>query len=319
MISKQNQHLTIIFFTLLLTIVLGFWINQINKQTTLPSTSALPTSTLAAPDPNHPYKAIYKKNPNNPTLTDIYLQRTDTRAELFYLTLSNIYTDHYHSREYHQGNLYLIKRIGYDGYPDETWTDELWRYDSSRNGTKLYSVKGLDFRVRSDEQLIAIITNENLELLDYEGQRIITFDSVSLIADPEITTAFGFEAWGTNSIWLSNNFGPNLLGMAKLDTTTYEIKKYNLLGLPAGPEYALDINSEKIAFSNYPALFDTDSAQEYASSGAQVNLIIYDLNTKSQQKIATSITKEFQPKWLAAKTLEYTDPDSDSRVTIVVK
>jgi hypothetical protein len=321
MISKQNQHLAIISLTLLLTIALGFWTNQINKQTISPSSSALPTNTLAMPDPNHHYQIIYRENPNNPTLTDIYLKRTDTGAELFFITLANIGGSiRTNTSEYHQGNLYVSKIIGYNArYPDQPWTEELWRYDSSRNGTKLYyTEKGFSYRVRPDEQLIAIITNENLKLLNHEGKTITTIDSTNLRANPELRLWFNFRKWGINSIWLDNAFNADILGLVKLDTTTYKIKQYSLLGLPTGPEFDLDIYSEKIAFSNYPALFDIDSRQEYLSSGAQVNLVVYDLNTKVMQKIATSITKEFKPKWVAPNTLEYTSPTDDSRITVVV-
>ena len=72
---------------------------------------------------------------------------------------------------------------------------------------------------------------------------------------------FGFLAWGPNVIWLDNTFGPSLTGLVKINTTNYAVIKYDLSGLPAGPEFAINVYKEKIAFSNYPAMFDVDSAQ----------------------------------------------------------
>jgi hypothetical protein len=75
------------------------------------------------------------------------------------------------------------------------------------------------------------------------------------------------------------------------------------------------VYKEKIAFSDYPAMYDVDSAQEYERSGAKVNLVVYDLKTKAQEQIATSITKKFEPKWIDENTLEYNNPNGTGRLT----
>lgn len=230
-----------------------------------------------------------------------------------------MYSRHHHSSEYHNGNLYIIRRIGYDGYPDETWSDELWRYDLQKNGTKLYSTKGIDFRVNINENLVAIITNEAFTLLDNRGKTLKQFQSAEIVVDPEAIPMFVSLAWEQNSIWIGNAFGPSLAGLAKVDTKTYTVTKYDLADLPAGPEFTINVHSEKLAFSNYPALFDVDSAEDYEKSGAKVNLQVYDLTTDKLQLIATSITKKFEPEWIDKNTLEYNDPNSEGRVQKIIE
>ncbi len=262
------------------------------------------------------YEVLLKENPQDGNKTDVYLKNIDSGDEELFMILADVVTqeEHYHSNEYHNGNIYLIKRIGYDDYPDETWSDELWRYNTQKEGTRLYSTKGIDFRVNKDESLVAIITNEELKLLDNSGKLLKSFQSVEIIANPQDSPMFGFLEWGTNAIWLDNTFGPNLTGLAKIDIKTYLVTKYDLVDLPAGPEFAVNVYSEKLAFSNYPALFDVDGAKMYEEGGAKVNLKVYDLKTKEQQLVATSITKRFVPKWIDKNTLGYNDPNSDGRI-----
>ena len=162
---------------------------------------------------------------------------------------------------------------------------------------------------------IAIITNEEFNLLNNNGSKIKTFQSNEVISDLQGSPMFGFFAWGLNAIWLDNTLGSSLTGIVKINTSNYDVTKYDLSGLPAGPEFIINVYKEKIAFSNFPAMFDVDSAQEYERSGMKVNLIVYDLSSKSQQIIATSVTKKFEPKWLDESTLEYNNPDGTGRIT----
>lgn len=265
------------------------------------------------------YEVLLKENPQDSDKTDVYLKNLDSNAEAFFMTITDVYSQHYHSSEHHNGNLYIIRRAGYDGYPDETWSDELWRYDSQKNGIKLYSTKGIDFRVNEDESLIAITTNKTFILLDNSGKTLKQFQSSEVIANPEASPMFSFLEWGQNSIWLDNTFGPSLTGLVKIDTKTYSVNKYDLTDLPAGPEFTINVYAEILAFSNYPALFDVDSAEDFKNSGEKVNLQIYDLTTNRLQLMATSIAKRFEPKWIDKNTLEYNDPNSESRVQKIIE
>lgn len=327
--KMPNRNLKIIIVVLIVLLVAGvcvagFYIYKSktvskNGQTTpMGNSITTPEPTASKPaEQSINYGVVVKENPNDKTKTDVYLKDPKTAQETFYVTLSDIYRGHYHNAEYHNGNLYIIHRTGGDsGYQtNPNWTDELWRYNQQKQGQKLYSVRGLDFRVSDDEKMIAIVTNEEFNLLNNSGIKIKTFQSSEVVANPQNSPMFGFLAWGTNSIWIDNTIGPSLTGLAKIDTQTYSITKYDLSGLPAGPEFTINVYKEKIAFSNYPAMFDVDSAQEYERSGAKVNLVVYDLKTKAQQQIATSITKKFEPKWIDENTLEYNNPNGTGRLT----
>src|SRR3989344_8725381 len=327
--KMPNRNLKIIIGVLIVLIVAsvgvaGFYIyknktvSKIEQVTPAENLTTTPEPTTSNPaEQSVNYSVVVKENSSDKTKTDIFLKDPKTGQETFYITLSDINRNHYHNAEYHNGNLYIIHRTGGDsGYQtNPNWTDELWRYNQQKQGQKLYSVRGLDFRVSDDEKMIAIVTNEEFNLLNNSGGKIKTFQSSEVVANPQNSPMFGFLAWGTNSIWLDNTFGPSLAGLVKIDTQTYSITKYDLSGLPAGPEFVINVYKEKIAFSNYPAMFDVDSAQEYERSGAKVNLIVYDLKTKTQQQIATSITRKFEPKWIDENPPEYNNPNGTGRLT----
>ncbi|HBO60109.1 TPA: hypothetical protein DD449_00275 [Candidatus Berkelbacteria bacterium] len=301
--KSSNRNLKISIGVLVVLLVAGFYIYK-NK-------------TAVENEQTINYSVVVKESPNDKTKTDVYLKDSKNNQETLYITLSDIYRNHYHNAEYHNGNLYIIHRTGGDlGYQtNPNWTDELWRYNQQEQGQKLYSVRGLDFRVSDDEKMIAIITNEEFNLLNNNGSKIKTFQSNEVISDLQGSPMFGFFAWGLNAIWLDNTLGSSLTGIVKINTSNYDVTKYDLSGLPAGPEFIINVYKEKIAFSNFPAMFDVDSAQEYERSGMKVNLIVYDLSSKSQQIIATSVTKKFEPKWLDESTLEYNNPDGTGRIT----
>jgi uncharacterized protein YxeA len=328
--QKSNHNLKIIIGILIVLLIANIGIAGLyvykSKTTTenrqITSTEN-PTVTPKSAVSNHNeqnsinYSVVVKENPTEKTKTDIYLKNLKSGQETFFITLSDIYRNHYHNAEYHNGNLYIIHRTGGDtGYQtNPNWTDELWRYNQQKQGQKLYSVKGLDFRVPDDEKMIAIITDKEFNLLNNTGSKIKTFQSNEVIASPQSNPMFGFLAWGSNAIWLDNTFGSSLAGIVKIDTSNYAVTKYDLSALPTGPEFTINVYKEKIVFSNYPAIFDVDSAQEYEQSGSKVNLIVYDLKSKAQQTIATSITKKFDPKWLDENTLEYNNPNGTGRLT----
>lgn len=280
--------------------------------------------TITTAEQSINYSVVAKENPNDKTKTDVYLKDPKTAEETLYITLADIRGSG-HDVEYHNGNVYILRRIGdpsigahfegstYVSNPD--WTDELWRYNQQKQGQKLYSVKGLAFRVSDDEKIISIVASEEFNLLDNSGSKIKTFQKSEIIANSKSGPDFSFLAWGTNSIWLGNNVGPITIGVAKIDTQTYSVTKYDLSGLEVGREFVINVNKEKVAFSNYPAMFGEGDAEDYHQSGEKVNLAVYDLKTKAQQQIATSITKGFDPKWIDENTLEYNNPDGTGKLT----
>jgi hypothetical protein len=99
----------------------------------------------------------------------------------------------------------------------------------------------------------------------------------------------------------------------------YSVKKYDLVGLDAGTEFALDVSTQKLAFTDYPVFMDEYMYKQWKDKESEVTLRVYDLDTEEQEEIATSITKEFEPEWIEDNLLEYNDPDGSGRLQVVVE
>ena len=304
-VARQGGSLTLgILLTIFLLIILG-----VVYKTTTKNQSDQPAQTKQ----NASCDSLSLKLNGEEEVATVLCIKNGQESKL--LDLYDMYMDHYHSYEENNGNLYLIRRIGYDGYPDETWSDELWVYLPNSESKKLYADKGLDFRVFPDGKIIAIFTNDYFKLLDQDGNLIKSYLADEVIANSQRSPIFGFHAWGTDSIWLENTLGPSLSGLVKVDTKTFTVTKYDLEDLPAGPEFTLNTAQESVAFTNFPAMFDVVTAENFKMSGTKINLWVYDLKTEQQTLIATTTAKPFNPSWKDSTTLEYDDPNGDGRLT----
>jgi hypothetical protein len=261
------------------------------------------------------YEVILKDEINDNS-TDIYLKNLDTNEEDFYLSISDMYSSHYHPYEYHNNNLYVIRRIG--DIDTENWIDELWRYDADLEREKIYSSKGLDFRVSEDESIIAIRGPENtLTILDNQGVTQKEF-TIEELAGPENVDAYSDSSFAevrSDFIWIYNTNGMNLESINKIETDDFEFKTFDVAELDIRSEYTLNTQKEALAFSNHPIFFDAESAQEFVDSKEDVTLYLYDLNTKNLTDIATTKGLTFEPEWIDSDTLEYNKPGSMERVT----
>lgn len=261
------------------------------------------------------FEVVIKENSTDKNLSDIYLKNNKGK-ETFFMTLSEIYRHHYHPAEYHDGNLYIIRRTGgeegFEDIPD--WTDELWKYSSDKQGTKLSSSRGLDFRVSDDGRLIAVVGSEsddtqNVVIIDNQGGELVKFAASELEAD-----YIDPLVWGKNSFWLVEKALPVPIAFISIDKKSFEASKFSVNVDDMGIEYALNPDTQKLAYSDYPPLFDVDSAEEFRQSSKKVTLFVYDLSTDEKKIIDTSIVKEFNPKWIDDKTLEYDNPVGDGRL-----
>jgi len=263
------------------------------------------------------YEVVTRVNGKNDRLTDVYIKDVETGNEIFFASILDVYFNHYHHVEYNNGNIYIIKRIGYDGYPDEDWTDELWKYDSNRVSNKLYSTKGLDFRVSPDGKLIALQEGENLLFLETDGTFLKKFPTDVLGSKDISSPDLNLLDWSNDSnlFWgdLSFTVSPELF--FAINTELWSIERYDVRDLNLTiSDLALNYNNGKLAYSDFPALFDNYSYDDFMNSESEVTLKIYDLKTKEEQEIAVSITKKFEPEWIAQDILEYNNPDSDDRI-----
>jgi hypothetical protein len=299
--------------------------NTLAQQPSDAPPAATETLPPVAPTENVPqpmlesFEVVLLPNAQDEQMTDVLLRNAQTGAKTPLFTLDQVYREHYHAAEFNNQYLFIIKRIGDVNSADGNWTDELWRYEQQDSGEKLFSGKGLDFRVSPDGQMIALQYADGLNLkivfLKPPSEVVREFD-LSQLND---TGAYypDLETWNAQSdqFWGALQTGPKIMSYFRIDTNTWEITNFDVSTLPinSSRECALNGNTGKLAFSDYPAIFDAASHQEFVDSQKPVNLFVFDLNSQATQTISTSQAKEFQPVWLNDKTVEFNDPNSNVR------
>jgi hypothetical protein len=302
--------------------LVGPTITNIPTNTSAPTATLTTTATVVSAVPEKGlFQVITLPNTEDGTKTDVFIKNITTGEEKFFITLENINMS-YHNSEYHNGNLYIIIRIGDYNNPDAEWSDELWRYDIQGNGKKLFSKKGLDFRVSPSETNIAINYLDGQEyflvFLNNNGDEIRKFK----VDYPFENTTYSSspEKWSDDSkvYWGALIIGPVPHLFYKISIVDWKMDMYDVSQLNIGNEYDLNANTARLVYSDYPVMFDTTSAQDYANSGQKVTLFLYDLNSHVKQIVATSITKAFKPNWLDDKTIEFDDPKGDERVKYIL-
>ena len=278
---------------------------------------AMPGAFQAAGSQTTGIKVFIKVSTAKKSAWDIFIKDYRTGKATKFVTVSDV-RHSYHPAEYHNGHLYVIRRPGGDEVyqKNPNWTDELWRYNRKGAGTKLWSSKGLDFRVRDDEGMIAILSGskqgpENaLYLVDRDGKPIKTFQLQQVVS-----TDMRFEKWDGRFLWLADQEMADISGFVRIDSGSMAVNRYDLSQLDLSDEdYALNTTSLRLAYSDYPVMFETDTAEDFEKARTPVKLYVYDLTTKHRVFIAKAIAKPFNPKWVSPSTLEYDNPRGKGRI-----
>lgn len=255
--------------------------------------------------------------------TEVCLKDPATGKKTRFLTISGIYTSHYHPAEYRNGYLYVIKRQGQTSAysPDTSYIDELWRYSADGEGHRLLSLQGLDFRASNDGSRIAITgypdkTNGiKLYIIRSSGVVIESYSKGALNA---IGLTFG--GWVGGDLWIRDQEAVDIYGLIRIDTNTLKAQRYDLKDLDlADSDLSFNLQSLKLAYSDYPVLFDTDSEADFVKDKTPVKLYVYDLKTHDCKQIAHTTAKPFNPKWLNESTLQYDSSKGGRRVKVTVK
>ena len=172
------------------------------------------------------YHVRLKPNASN-NLTDVYLFNDPAGSEVFFKTIPNVYRDHYHVAEFSNGNLYIIERTGdANDMKSQNWTDELWKFGSKDNGTKLYSAKGIDFRVSLETGEIAIfsqsdtkkVLDTSIVIMDLSGKVLKMFAGSSL-SGMDNSKALTPLFWQNDIFWFTASQGSQIT-----DTYTFDSK-----------------------------------------------------------------------------------------------
>ncbi len=235
---------------------------------------------------------------------------------LLSLIIPDVYRSHYHCCEYHDGCLYVIRRLGYEGYPDEDWSDQLWRYSGDGSGIELYSSKGIDFRVSDDNRHIAVVTNESVQILGSDahilgavktGQFSEVLTETYIFAEPLSWTTDG------ESFWLALIQVPGPVALIRIDLPVMDPLIYDISHLQILDEYSLQPDSRLLAFSDYPAMHCSDELLDYESRGDNCHLFVYDLDAAWIDTVASYPAWKFDPGWISPDTLEYNDYNTGNR------
>ena len=308
------------------------------------STEAVPTETAqetpmnnaqtedqtvenSAPEaPKVEYEIIFQESAQGSNLTDIIVTNLATGENTIFSGINDIYRNHYHFAELHNGNLYIIKRVGYDGGDDDSWSDELWKYDKNGESTLIISSKGLDFRVSPDETRIALTSGdisvgEKLQIIDAQGTILKEF-AINDFYSGDFSPIIGLIKWtgDGSAVWIKiGGPGPQPMVLSKIQMDAWLVYNYDMSNVDIGAEFDLNPNTGKLVYSDHPVFFDANSADEFKAGENPVTLYGYDLVSQATQEIAVSKAKMFAPAWLNDTVIEYNNPLGEGRATYIVE
>jgi hypothetical protein len=273
------------------------------------------------------FEVILQPDAQDDMRTDVFIRNVATGEQSFFLNLEDVYRQQYHPAEYQNGHLYIILRKGDPFAQDAVWSDELWQYDSQGNGIQLYSAKGLDFRVAPAESIIAIQydisgenPNEGISLVFVNTHGDVVHELQVEAPDQLVAYASSPNSWSDDGLtyWGSLDAGPTPHYFYVVNTASWQFSTYPVSQLHLGHDYALNPNTGRLVYSDYPVFFIVEALQEFQDSGKAVTLGLFDLNSQNVQIIATSAAKAFQPEWLDERTVEYNDPGSAERIVYIL-
>lgn len=182
-------------------------------------------------------------------MTDVYLWQSKSGSEEKILTISDAFRDHYHPAESWGEYTFIIKRPGgvEAALTNPNWTDELWLYARSGEGKKLYSTKGLDFRVSPQAGKIIVFSQEdrNIVIMNLEGdvQKILVQAELQGLKKEDVLHPM---IWDGNEFWFVSVQGALVSTVFELDTTTFAVVSHDVSDLQASLRDFVIIPSSKM-------------------------------------------------------------------------
>lgn len=334
-IIMSKLFLAVIALTALVVLAVAIWVFRLQTnlylQIATPNTIS-PTPQEAVETREEP-NILLKTNSTDKSKTDVYLKDKKTGRENLFITLTDVYKRHHHNAEYHQGNLYIIRRIGEDDSYQlkSNWMDELWRYNSEKQGTRLYSARGLDFRVSNSGRFAAITASDQLIVLDLQaGKPILDYSETQLknFADQEISkklTDTNISLWQWEKtrdlLWGTFNWTAYTGAFWKLDTASLKVE---ILAIPSEASMPTDLNTEKEVFiyTDKPFFFDNLSAKEWLRTHQLYSIYLYSLRSGKSTLIDTfpanwpEELSRLKYSWISSTRLRYSTPMGENIFTL---
>ncbi|HQP47284.1 MAG TPA: hypothetical protein PKX12_01035 [Spirochaetota bacterium] len=259
----------------------------------------------------------------------IHIRPLQTYRYLF--TIDDIYIEHYHRAEYSKGTLYILRRIGSTDPKVNDWHDELWSYREDLSGKKLFSARGIDFRISPDESTAAVLSTDrgNNEALSFinisNGKTVRTFTRESFTPSPRSSDSdkhINPLTWSRDGgyFWCDISFTVTPERFLRIKKDTFSIETFDVSALSLNSmELSLNPDRCSLVFSTYPPVFDADSAREFEQRRKPVRLYHYNLRTKEKRTLAGSVSMPMNPVWINSSTVIYYDHTIKGKKRVVVR
>ena len=266
------------------------------------------------------YEVVLLPKEENSEIVDVLLKNNETGEIKTFITLGDIVQGHYHNTEYHNGELFILRKVNEEVGSGSDNEISLWVYKEDGKGVKLLSGRGLDFRANPDGSLIATYSGEEVLFIDDNGDVLLLFGLPDIAGENEqlLNAAIGLEGWSADgSIFWGNLFlGAYKAAFYQVNVVEGALKTYDLTGIELiGREYDLNEDTGKLVFSDYPVFFDALSSDNFKESGKTVTLYLLDLESMETQQIAQSQAEVFLPSWMDEITIAYENPNGEGRLT----
>jgi hypothetical protein len=249
----------------------------------------------------------------------------------YLFTIDDIYIEHYHRAEYSKGTLYILRRIGATDPKVNDWHDELWAYREDITGKKLFSARGIDFRISPDESTAAVLSTDrgNNELLSFinisDGKTVRTFTRESFTPLPQRRDSDSHInplTWSRDGgyFWCDISFTVTPERFVRINKETFGIETFDVSALSLNSmELSLNPDRCSLVFSTYPPVFDADSAREFERQRKPVLLYHYNLRTKEKRALASSVSMRMNPVWINSYTVIYYNHSIKGKKRVVVR
>mgnify|MGYP001087615537 CR=1 FL=1 len=266
------------------------------------------------------YKVILIPKEEGSEIVDVLLENSETGEVKTLIVLSDAVQSHYHNAEYHNGKLFILRKV--EKEKSDFSDDEigLWIYQEDGNGHQLISTQSLDFRANPSGAVVAVCAGEELIFIDDEGEVLFSFELSDINNGNEqmLNASIGLEGWSADSatFWGNLFLAAYKAAFFRVSVNEGTLKSYDLTGLePIGWDYGLNKNMGKLVFSDHPVLFDVQSSDNFKESSKEVTLYLLDLKSMDIRQIAKSSAKAFYPAWIDEISFTYEDPDGDGIIT----
>jgi len=269
------------------------------------------------------FQVTLTPNVHDSTLTDVFVHNIKKDQSQLFITLPDVEIRHYHPAEFHKGSVYIIRRK--DGTPanNNQWRDELWKYTSMKQGKKIFSSQGLDFRVSSHEYFAAIVSDTTLYFVDLQRDKKPVKFTVSEIEEQNVKDMYIQPlAWTERDAFFWGNIFQtvNIHSFFRIAPDTWEVETFDVDSLHiTTQDYAFNPTNGVVVFSDFPVIFDAETAKRVRRNKMRVHLYLYDLKTGEKKLLATTHSKNFQPEWLSTRIIEVNNPESKGRIVLSLK